>query len=175
MKAERRRAKKSTAIRITSTRGRCPVGEKVGERNIKAKSIPVISCEGACIRGEIARVAANMIAKQPNYQRGCHGELFTIPGSRIAQWIMSAAKVVCIDGCFLKCHSRVLEHIIDPGKLVVFDALSHYKKYYDIFDIDDVPEAERKKVARSVAQWVLKQLDEKNIPEKSCSACKGSK
>ena len=47
-------------------------------------SIPVVSCEGACIRGEIARLAANYVAKRSNFKRGCHGELFTVPESKIA-------------------------------------------------------------------------------------------
>ena len=38
--------------------------------------------------------------------------------------------------------SRVL---IDEEKLVQFDALSHYNRYTDIFDYEDVPEKERKK------------------------------
>ncbi len=154
--------KNKISLNITPTAGSCPVGEAVGVRSIKAQSIPVLSCEGACIRGEIARQAANIIGKEPKYQRGCHGELFSVPDSKIARWIRGAEKVICVDGCFLRCHSRILENIIDPAKLVVFDALSHYNKYTDIFDIDDVPEAERKKAAQGVAQWVLKSLNKKS-------------
>jgi hypothetical protein len=43
--------------------------------------------------------------------------------------------------------------------LVEFDALSHYKKYTDIFDIDGVPEEERHETARGVADWVLASLE----------------
>ena len=45
--------------------------------------------------------------------------------------------------------------MVDEEKLVRFDALSCYKKYTDLFDSDSVPEAERKEVAREVADWVL--------------------
>ena len=54
---------------------------------------------------------------------------------------------------------RILENLVDKSKLVQFDALSHYKKYTDRFDIDSVPEEERKQVARSVADWVLVSLE----------------
>ena len=54
---------------------------------------------------------------------------------------------------------RILENLVDKSKLVQFDALSHYKKYTDRFDIDSVPEEERKQVARSVADWVLASLE----------------
>ncbi len=158
-------------ISISKTRGKCKSGERVGEECIKNNSIPVISCEGACIRGEIARLAANYVSKQEPYKRGCHGELFTVPNSKIAEWMQTADKVVCIDGCFLKCHSRILENIIEPSKLLVFDALSHYKKYNDNFYIDEVPEEERKEVGRNVAQWVMQSIEENNVPSNSNSCC----
>ncbi len=158
-------------LTISKTNGKCPIGEKVGEQCIANNNIPVISCEGACIRGEIARLAANYVSKHENYRRGCHGELFTVPESNIANWIKGAPKVICIDGCFLKCHSRILENIIDPSKLLVFDALSHYKRYNDIFYIDDVPEEERKEVGMSVAKWVIQSIKENNVPDNSNSCC----
>jgi len=39
------------SIKIEDTKDRCPIGETVGERNIAENKIPVLSCEGACIRG----------------------------------------------------------------------------------------------------------------------------
>lgn len=157
-------------LTVTQTKGKCPIGEKTGEACLANNSIPVLSCEGACIRGEIARLAAQYVSKHENFKRGCHGELFTVPNSKIAEWIRQAPKVVCIDGCFLKCHSRVLENMLDPSKLQVFDALSRHNRYSDIFDMDDVPEAERKEVALDVAQWVLQSIREEKEPE-SCGSC----
>ena len=156
---------------VSKTEGKCAVGEKVGEQCIVNNKIPVLSCEGACIRGEIARLAANYVSKHENYKRGCHGELFTVPGSKIAQWIKNAPKVICIDGCFLKCHSRILENMIDSSKLLIFDALSHYKKYNDIFEIDEVPEEERKEVGMRVAQWVIKSMEENKFASDKSSCC----
>jgi len=83
----------------------------------------------------------------------------TVPESSIAKWMKTAEKVVLIDGCFLRCHGRIVENIIDREKLIQFDALSHYNRYTDIFDYDDVPEVERKEVAQSVANWVLESLN----------------
>ena len=148
------------SIEVTSTDARCPSGEAVGEENLAEGRIPVLSCEGICIRGEIARLAANMVAKEEPYSRACHGELFAVPHSAIARWVKSAGKVVLIDGCFLRCHGRILENLIDEGKLRQFDALSIYKKYTEFFDIDAVPEAERQEVARQVADKVLAALAE---------------
>ncbi|MHC4324895.1 MAG: putative zinc-binding protein [Planctomycetota bacterium] len=148
----------SFAIGVQKTDGHCPIGETVGKRNIKEGRIPVLSCEGGCIRGEIARLAANMVAKEAGFARGCHGELVTVPDSAIAKWIHGADKVVLIDGCFLSCHGRILESLLNKDQLVQFDALKVYKKYTDVFDIDDVPEAERKEAARQVADSVLDKM-----------------
>jgi len=150
--------KPNIGLEIASTKARCPVGETVGRRGIEQSKIPVLSCEGACIRGEIARQAANLVAREAPYGRGCHGELLTVPDSAIARWIKTARKVVLIDGCFLRCHGRMLESVLQPDRLAQFDALAVYKKYTDVFDVDDVSEAERMAAARQVADHVLARL-----------------
>jgi len=146
------------SITIEATPGTCPIGEQWGARNIQEGKIPVISCEGACIRGEIARLAANMVAKEEPYRRSCHGEMFMVPGSAIARWMRESEKVVVIDGCFLHCHGRVMKNLVEEDRLVIFDALAVYKKYTDIFAIEDVPEEERKRLARQVADKVISDL-----------------
>ena len=147
--------KRDINLKIASTIRHCPIGETIGKRSMEQSKIPVLSCEGACIRGEIARQAANMVAKEAPYGRGCHGELMTVPDSSIAGWFHTAGKVVLIDGCFLRCHGRILERLLDRDKLIQFDALAVYKKYTDKLDVDDVPEAERMAAARQVADHVL--------------------
>ena len=146
------------SIEVKGTENRCPIGETVGNRNIAEGKIPVLSCEGACIRGEIARLAANMVAKEEPFARGCHGELLSVPDSAMAQWVKKAEKVVLIDGCFLRCHGRIIEGLLARDKLAQFDALSVYKKHTDVFDIDDVPEEKRQQAARQVADSVLTAL-----------------
>jgi hypothetical protein len=145
-------------VQVSKTNGNCPIGEKVGNRSLEEGKIPVLSCEGACIRGEFTRLAAHMVAKEEPYRRGCHGELLTVPNSAIAQWIKKSGKIVLIDGCFLRCHGRVLENLVDKDRLAQFDALSYYRKYTDHFDIDAVPEAERIAAARVVTDSVLAEL-----------------
>ncbi len=149
----------SFLLKVEATQGCCPIGETVGKQNIEEGKIPVFSCEGACIRGEIARVAANLVAKKIPFCRGCHGELFAVPHSAMARWAESADQVVVIDGCFLKCHARIMRDLVGRNRLLEFDALSLYKKYTDVFDIDAVQESERKQVAEDVAEWVLGKLD----------------
>jgi hypothetical protein len=146
-------------IRMNPTNAVCPIGEVTGKKNMRASKIPVLSCEGACIRGEIARLAAGIVSKKEPYARGGHGELITVPDSAISRWIKTAEKVVLIDGCFLRCHGRIIENLIGEDKLVQFDALSHYNRYTEIFNYEDVPETERKEVAQSVPDWVFDNLE----------------
>jgi hypothetical protein len=47
---------------------------------------------------------------------------------------------------------------VDRGQLIEVDVLPLYKKYTDLFAIDDVPEAERTVVAERVADRVLERL-----------------
>ncbi|MFQ5834258.1 MAG: putative zinc-binding protein [Candidatus Thorarchaeota archaeon] len=122
----------------------CPTVETVEEENIANGTIPVLSCEGGCIRGEIARRAANIVAREKNFGRACHGELFTVPYSGISRWMRSADRIVLIDSCFLRYHGRIMENFIQKDRLIEFNPLFHYKKYTDLFDTDSVPEEELK-------------------------------
>ncbi len=149
-------------LSVPTTNGICPAGEKAGSAFISEGRIPVLSCEGPCIRGEIARLAANAVSKADGFARACHGEAFTVPHSAMAKWVRGAEKVVVIDGCFLKCHGRILQNIVGKKSLVAFDALSFYRKYTEFFEIDSVPEEERKATAREVADKILEQLNSRN-------------
>ena len=73
----------------------------------------------------------------------------------MARWVKEAGKVVMIDGCFLLCIGRILNNLVDEGKIVQIDALSLYHKYTDVFYMEDVPEPERIATARQVADQIL--------------------
>lgn len=165
------KSKNQFSIVVDETKGICAVGERVGHQNRNQGKIPVISCEGACIRGEIARLAANMVAKDDPYRRSCHGEMFTAPQSAMAYWMREAEKVIVIDGCFLHCHGRILKNIIPAGNVVQFNALSVYNQYADVFDIDDVSEEDRKKAARQVADKVIADMTQGKAAEETMAGC----
>ena len=154
------------SVEVEGVKGFCPAGEVYAKRNISEKKIPVFSCEGPCIRGEIARLAANLIAHEvPSYARACHAETFFVPHSSMASWVKRAEKNVMIDGCFLKCHGRILKKFVGEEKVVHIDALPLYKKYTDIFLMDEVSEEERKAVAREVADKIIARLREERCVE----------
>ena len=76
----------------------------------------------------------------------------------MARWVKDAEKAIMIDGCFLMCHGRLLRKLIGEDKVIQIDALLLHKKYTDIFSMDDVPEEERKAVARQVADKIIAML-----------------
>lgn len=142
----------------------CPAGEKWAEEKILQKKIPVLACEGPCVRGDIARRAANIVGQEEPFARACYPEVAFVPHSGMARWVKEADKVVVIDGCFLKCIGRVVNNLVDEEKLIHIDALPLYKKYTDVFHMDDVPEAERIDTARNVADQILPSLKEASRP-----------
>lgn len=147
------------SLEVQGVKGACPAGETYAKQQIAKKTTPVLSCEGPCIRGEIARLAANLIAQEvPDFARACHAETFFVPHSSMAAWVKGAEKSVMIDGCFLKCHGRVLRNLAGDEKVIHIDALPFYRKYIDVFLMDDVPEEERKAIARQVADKIIAKL-----------------
>ena len=48
-------SKQNFSIEVEGKKAVCPLGEVVGKKMISEGKIPVISCEGGCFRGEIAR------------------------------------------------------------------------------------------------------------------------
>jgi uncharacterized metal-binding protein len=119
----------------------------------------VFACEGPCIRGEIARLAANIVAREvPGYARACHAETFFVPHSAMSRWVKGAERSVVIEGCFLKCHSRVLDNLVNPETVRTIDVLPLHRKYSDVFSMDDVSEEERKATAREVADRLIQML-----------------
>ena len=76
----------------------------------------------------------------------------------MAAWAREAEKVVVIDGCFMRCHGRILKNLIGAENVIQFDALPVYNKggkYTEIMLVDEVPAAERAELARRVANHVL--------------------
>lgn len=145
-------------IEVEPTTGLCPAGERYAEEQIREGRIPVLSCEGPCIRGEIARQAAHRVGKQPPFARACQGEALAVPGSTMARWVREADRVVVLDGCFLRCQARMMRRMLRPDQLVEIDALPLYRKYTNLFEIDGVPAEEREAAADEVARLVLMEL-----------------
>jgi uncharacterized metal-binding protein len=152
-------------LQVDGVKGVCPAGEAWAEQQILQKNIPVLACEGPCVRGDIARRAANIIGNEEPFARACFPEVAFVPHSGMARWVKEADKVVMMDGCFLKCIGRMLNNVVEREKIIQIDALQYYHKYTDIFHMDDVPEVERIDTARQVATQLLPILNKSVTPE----------
>ena len=150
-----RKVTEDFTLQVDGVKGVCPASEAWAEQQILQKKIPVLACEGPCVRGDIARRAANIVGKEEPFARACYAEMALVPHSAMARWVKEADKVVMVDGCFLKCIGRVLNNLVDEEKIVQIDALPLYEKYTDVFYMEDVPEAERIDTARHVADQIL--------------------
>ncbi len=155
-----RKATKDFAVQVDGVKGVCPAGEAWAEQKILQKKIPVLACESACIRGDIARRVANLVGKEEPFGRACFAEAFLVPHSTMARWLKEADKVVMVNGCFLQCMGRVLNNLVDRENVIQIDALQLYQKYCDVFYMEDVPEGERIETARQVADQILPTLIE---------------
>jgi len=146
-------------IHIAKTRAACGLCEDYSAREA-TKPIVVLACEGACLRGELARLTANYLCDElapEKTARLCLGGAFTKDtGQR--NLVRRAQKVIAVEGCPIECGTRMMQAVV-PGlkpevflipKLTTFDSR--------FFCIKDMPEAERKKQARGAAAVIAKSL-----------------
>ena len=153
-----KKASKDFSVQVDGVKGICPAGEAWAEQKIHQQKIPVLACESACIRGDIARRVANLVGQEEQFGRACLAEAFLVPHSMMARWLKEADKVVMVNGCFLKCMGRVLNNLVDREKIIHIDALQIHNRYCDVFFMEDVPEAERIDTARFVFDQILPTL-----------------
>src|SRR5512136_3349268 len=146
-------------VRMEKTRNVCPMCEDYA-RGQASKPVVVMCCEGACLRGEIARQAANLLCHKlvpDKTVRLCLGGAFTKDtGQRgLAE---SGKRVVALEGCFIECASRMMKGVIPELKPEVIIADNLYDFDRSLFGIDEMPEAQIRVHAEEVATKVLEWL-----------------
>ena len=146
-------------VQIEKTVNTCSMCEDYAKKQSK-KPVAVICCEGACLRGEIARRAANILcySRAPEKTvRICLGGAFTKDtGQR--SLVKNAKKVIALEGCFIKCSSRMMNAAI-PGlkpKVIVADELCEFNR--NIFGINEMPEKNIDAHSQNVANKIAKML-----------------
>lgn len=117
--------------------------------------VAVVACEGACAKGEVARMAANVLAyrlERDRTARICLGDALT-GDSGMAELLEKAPQVVAIEGCPLRCATELLRRQF-PGleiqEVLAPKAYSFERPGY--FEILDVPREEVERHATSVAE-----------------------
>jgi uncharacterized metal-binding protein len=146
-------------VRIERAKNHCQLCDDYAERQ-KTKPVAVLCCEGACLRGEVARQAANILSHSlapEKTVRICLGGAFTKDtGQR--NLVRTAERVIAVEGCFVNCASRMMNGIIeglDP-ELVIADRLYDFDR--KLFGIEEMPPEEIQAHARTVAEKIAATL-----------------
>ncbi len=134
----------------------CPMCEDYARQHAD-KPVVVMSCEGACLRGEVARRASNLLCHKlapEKTVRLCLGGAFTKDGGQRAL-VRGSARVVAVEGCFLECASRMMKGVVPDlaAEVVIADKLYEFDRR--LFGIDEMPEEEINEHSREVANSLL--------------------
>lgn len=135
----------------------CAEGYKYVEEILKGSpKDAIMCCEGACIKGEIARAAANILSyelEKPKAVRICLGDAST-GNSGFVEIVKNAPRVISIEGCPLKCGTEILKNRICnlDAKIVIATDLYDYDR--NLFEIFDMPRDLIEEKARSVATQI---------------------
>ena len=146
-------------VRIAKMAGTCPACESYAEKNSTTPpKIAVMSCEGACARGEVARRAANMVSHRlarDSTVRICLGGAFTKDtGQR--NLVRRAGTVLAIEGCFTHCATRMMAGVLPGLAPVIVQADLLYDSSTIPFGIDEVPDEMFTVYAYQVAEQVVR-------------------
>jgi uncharacterized metal-binding protein len=147
--------------RIRRTNRSCSLCEDYG-REQADKPIAILSCEGACLRGEISRQAANIVCHElapDRTVRICLGGAFTKDTGQRAL-VRNASRVVALEGCIIECASRMMQGVIPDlaVEVIVTDRLARFDK--SLFGIDAMGAEDVAACAREVAREVVTALGE---------------
>lgn len=147
------------SIQIEKLRRTCSACEGYAQRQAD-KPVAVLSCEGACLRGEVARQAANILCHSIAPERTvriCLGGAFTKDTGQRAL-VRNATRVVALEGCFINCSSRMMRGVLPDlePEVVIADQLYEFDR--SLFGIDEMPRAEIEAHARTVAEKVAGRL-----------------
>ena len=123
--------------------------------------IAVIACEGSCLRGEVARQSANIIAYKLSPKKTVRICFQGIVGGGCeeAVLIQRTGKVLFVEGCALKCSSRLVKGALDiKAKMDIIIADQMYDFDRTLFGIDEMPEEEIKSHAEEIAKELVERL-----------------
>ena len=147
-------------IRIKKAEGSCQMCEDYAEKHATTPTkVAIMSCEGACARGEVSRRAANLIAHMIspiNTVRICLGGAFTKEGGQ-RDLVRTSHKAIAIEGCFINCASRMMKAVIPELNALVLDACKIHNE--DIpFGINEISDDEFNRLAKVVAEEIVKNI-----------------
>jgi len=147
-------------IQLPKTKVVCSACEAYSSSQ-RSKPVVVMCCEGGCSRGEIARRAANRLCftlAPEKTARLCLGGAFTKDtGQR--KLAREAKRLIAIEGCFIKCATRMMTGVIPELEAEVVVATDHYDLDPLPFGIDELSEKDADECAKKVADRLAGSLE----------------
>jgi len=138
--------------RIEKTRNVCGLCENYARQNA-AKPVAVLCCDGACLRGEVARRAANILCHElapEKTARICLGGAFTKnTGQR--GLVRNASRLIALEGCFIDCASRMMRGVVESLRPEVIRVDGLYECDESLFGINEMDDARITRLARAAA------------------------
>jgi len=134
----------------------CPLCEKYVEKHREGTpKTPVACCEGPCLRGEIARRVANKFTSEilsNKLVRVCLPGVISTHGQRA---LFLSGKAIVIEGCALKCGTRLLSAAISDCSYhsIVIDRLYEFDR--NLYSVDEMPKAELDNHVRTVVSSLI--------------------
>ncbi|MCL2791390.1 MAG: putative zinc-binding protein [Desulfobulbus sp.] len=161
-------------IKIEKIDGYCSYCEEYAKGHLTTPTkIAIISCEGACSRGEVSRRAANLIAHKmakENMVRICLGGAFTKDGGQ-RNLVRASRKIIAIEGCFLNCSSRMMQGVLPEITPLIINSDSLHGMQLP-FGIDEVSDEDFNRLAKTVAQEIMeKYMDGDCEPIRPSGGC----
>ncbi len=145
-------------IQVNLTEQRCELGDAYAQKHMTTPpKVAVLSCEGMCLRGEVARRAANLLAHQRAPDRTvriCHGGLLEVSGG-MRELVERADQVLMLDGCGLACGTRLLKGALPDIQPAVVFTNQLFDCDATVFGVDEVTEADIQSYAQAVAEKIL--------------------
>jgi uncharacterized metal-binding protein len=146
-------------VRIEKAKKGCHLCEEYAEKQ-SSKPVAVICCEGACLRGEVARQAANILCHDlapEKTVRICLGGAFTKnTGQR--GLVREAGRVLALEGCPVDCASRMMAGVIQGLTPEVINVSKLYDFDRSLFGIDEMAPDEIRAHARTAAEKIVGKL-----------------
>lgn len=151
--------KEYETVKIETTRNFCSMCEDYAEQ-MRTRPVVAMCCEGACLRGEIARVAANILCHDlapDRTVRICLGGAFT-KNSGQRDLIRNAQRLIALEGCHINCSSRMMKGVIEElvPEVIIADQLYEFDR--TLFGINEMTTEQIREHANTVAQKIMNYL-----------------
>jgi uncharacterized metal-binding protein len=146
-------------IQIAKTQAACGLCEEFAAREA-GKPIVVMACEGACLRGELARLTANHLCDELAPERTarlCLGGAFTKDTGQRGL-VRNAPRVIAVEGCPILCATRMMQGVLPELKPEVHQIPALVRFDSKLFAAREMPEPERKRLSREAAEAILAQI-----------------